>query len=468
MLKKNNSFFNRLDKFKNNNALITENNESITYKKLITYSEEISKKIENEKSLIFLLGQNNLETVASYISFVNAGHVVVLLDYKINDQFLKKLINLYKPSYIFCEKSKFKTSKIYLQTHSFKSYFLLKRNKKVANNFHRDLMLLMSTSGTTGSPKFVRLSYSNFQSNTKEIIKYLDIKSKDITITSLPFTYVYGLSVINTHLCVGATIVLTNSSMVEKKFWKLVNENKVNNLAGVPYNYSIIEKISKKGLPLSLKYTTQAGGKMDHVLIKKILEIYKLNKIKFIQMYGASEATSRMSYLDPIYASKKIGSIGKAIPGGKFYLIDRFGKKINKKYKKGELVYEGKNVFMGYAENFYDLSLPDLKKGILRTGDVAYKDKNGFYFIVGRKNRYIKLYGMRVNLSELENILLKKGIITLMKEASENKVYIYFKNLSKAKKAITYITKMTSINQNVFIIKKISEKNLSTNLKFKI
>jgi long-chain acyl-CoA synthetase len=468
MLKKNSPFFNELNKFKNKNALITEENKCITYKKLLIYSKAISKKTGNKRSLIFLLGQNNIETIAAYISFINSGHVLVLLDYRINNIFLNKLINLYKPSYIFCEKFKLKTTKLYLRTHKFKSYFLFKRNKEIQIKVHKNLMLLMSTSGTTGSPKFVKLSYSNFKSNTKEIIKYLNINSKDITISSLPFTYVYGLSVINTHLSVGGTIVLTNSSMVEKKFWQLINKNKVNNFAGVPYNYSIIEKIAKTGLPLTLKYTTQAGGKMDHVLIKKILDVYKLNNIKLIQMYGASEATSRMSYLNPTYAYKKIGSIGKTIPNGNFYLIDKNRKVIKEKFKKGELVYKGKNVFMGYAENLNDLSLPDLNNGILETGDIAYQDNEGFYFIVGRKNRYTKIYGIRINLSELENILLKKGIISLMKESTENKINIYFKNLSEADKAITYITKMTSINQNVFVVKKILKKNLSNNLKFKI
>ena len=140
-------------------------------------------------------------------------------------------------------------------------------------------MLLMSTSGSTGSPKLVKQSYLNVRSNTEKIIKYLNITSKDITITSLPFTYVYGLSVVNTHLFSGATIVLTNKSLVEKKFWNLIKTYNVNNFSGVPYNYSIINIIGKKGLPKSLKYTTQAGGKMNYKLIENILRIYSKHKI---------------------------------------------------------------------------------------------------------------------------------------------------------------------------------------------
>ena len=144
------------------------------------------------------------------------------------------------------------------------------------------------------------------------------------------------------------------------------------------------------------------------------------------------------------------------------------GKKISRKNKKGELVYKGKNVFMGYAENLKDLSLPNLNKGILKTGDIAFKDNEGFYFIEGRKNRYVKIYGARVNLAELESILLKKGIDTIMREGDENKIDIYFKNLSKKNESIKYLAKITSINQNVFVVKKVSKKNLTTNYKFKI
>ena len=472
MLKKNNLFFKKLESFKNNTALILENNKFITYKELLLGTNKISKLIEKEKKLIFLLGRNDLETITAYISFINKGHTVAFLDFRINKIFLKRLVKLYKPNYIFSEKKKLITINLYSPILNFKSYVLYKRKVGIKNILNKDLMLLMSTSGSTGSPKFVRQSYLNINSNTRKIIQYLNIKSKDITITSLPISYVYGLSVINTHLQVGATIVLTNYSMVEKKFWDLIENHKVNNLSGVPYNYSIIEKISKKGLPSSLKYTTQAGGKMNHILLKKIINIYKKNKIELIQMYGAAEATSRMSYLKWKFAEKKIGSIGKSIPGGSFYLIDKNGKKINRKTRKinrkGELIYHGKNVCMGYAENLKDLSLADLNKGVLKTGDIAYEDSEGFFYIEGRKNRYVKIYGIRVNLSELETILSKKGIDVIMREGKENKINLYFKDSNKIERGIKYISNITSINLNVFVSKILSKKNLTNNLKYKL
>ena len=468
MLKKNNLFFRKLSSFKKNTALILENNKFITYSELLLDTKKISKKLPNKKKLVFLLGKNNLETIIGYISFVNKGYTVVLLDFKINNIFLKNLISIYKPSYIFCEKEKVVNKNIYKSILKFKTYILYERKIIIETIINKDLMLLMSTSGTTGSPKLVKQSYSNILSNTQEIIKYLDIKSKDITITSLPISYVYGLSVINSHLLAGSTIILTNSSMVEKKFWVLIDTFKVNSLSGVPYNYSIIEKIFKKKTPSSLKYTTQAGGKMNDVLLNNIIKIYKKNKIKLIQMYGAAEATSRMSYLNWTNINKKFGSIGKAIRGGKFYLIDNKNIKITKDNKKGELVYQGKNVCLGYAQKLSDLSMPDINKGTFKTGDVAYRDSDGYYYIVGRKNRYTKIYGIRVDLSELELILLKKGIDTIMKEGEENKINIYFKSSQNIKKGIKYISKTTLINSNVFVSKILSKKNLTNNFKYKI
>ncbi len=468
MSKKDNFFYRKLVSFKKKIALILENKETITYNELLVYSEKISRKLHKKKKLVFLLGKNNLETIVGYISFISKGHAVVLLDSKINNLFLKNLIYIYKPNYIFCDTKKKRNKSIYKSILKFKAYSLLERKVNIEIAIADDLMLLMSTSGTTGSPKLVKQSYLNIFSNTKNIIKYLNIKSKDITITTLPISYVYGLSVINTHLLAGSTIVLTNSSMVEKNFWDLVNIFSVNSFSGVPYNYSIIEKIFNKNIPNSIKYTTQAGGKMNDVLLKNIIKIYKKNKIKLIQMYGAAEATSRMSYLNWRYISKKLGSIGKPILGGKFYLIDSKNKKIRKNNQKGELVYRGNNVCLGYAQKLSDLSLPDSNKGLLKTGDIAYRDNDGFYFIVGRKNRYTKIYGIRVDLSELELILLKKGIDTIMKEGEENKINIYFKDSKNIKEGIKYLTKITSINSNVFINKILSKNNLTNNFKYKI
>ena len=164
----------------------------------------------------------------------------------------------------------------------------------------------------------------------------------------------------------------------------------------------------------------------------------------------------------------KIGSIGKPIPGGKFTLRDNKGKIIKQINTKGELVYEGKNVCLGYAKNINDLNLSNVNKGILYTGDLAYKDKDGFYFIIGRKNRYAKIFGIRVNLAELEELFLKKGIDVVLKESKENKIEVYNNNMNKINKIIENIAKLTRININVFQAKKLLKKHLTMNFKYKV
>ena len=468
MFKKNNFFFKRFKKFRKKKALILENHKIVSYEELLDYCKKIQNKLADKKELIFLLGQNNLETIIGYISFVEKGYAIKFIDYRINQKFLKKLIYIYKPSYIYCEKNKFVRNLSYKILYQFKKYILLEKEKKIKHNINKNLMLLVSTSGTTGSAKFVRQSYKNIADNTKNIIKYLNIKNNDITITSLPISYVYGLSVINTHLFSGSCLVLTNKSMVERDFWKLISVFKVNNFAGVPYNYSIIEKIFKKKIPESIKYTTQAGGKMNETILKKIIGIYKKNKIKLIQMYGAAEATSRMSFLPWMFAEKKIGSIGKPISGGHFQLIDSKKKIIKKNFVKGELIYKGNNVCMGYAKNLNDLSLPDQNKGILKTGDIAFRDNDNFYYIVGRKDRYVKIFGNRIDLSELESILSSKGMDVIMRDGGENKIFVYFKDKTNIFSAINYISKLTAINSKVFVCRTITKKNLTYNLKYKV
>lgn len=464
----NNSFFKNPINFKKRKAIIINKNKFFTYDQVFKQSKILSDKVSKEKKLIFILAENNIETIIGYISFINKGHAIALLDHRTNRIFINDLIKKYSPDFVYCPNKLQKNILNYDNQFVYKNYSLLKRKIKKSILLSENLMLLMSTSGSTGSPKFVRLSYKNLISNSKRIIQYLKIKKKDITITSLPISYVYGLSVINTHLLKGASIVLTNRSMIEKDFWKLVNSCKVNNFSGVPYNYSIIDKIFKNNLPKTINYSTQAGGKMNLLLLKKIISKYKTSKIRLLQMYGAAEATSRMSYLNWKDAEHKLGSIGKPIPGGKFYIVGRDGKKIKTPYKSGELIYKGPNVFMGYAKNLKDLSLSDLNRGLLKTGDIAYKDKNGFYYIVGRKDRYVKIYGIRVDLSELETIFLKKGVNVNLKKGDENKIDVLYYKITNIKKTLEYVSRITSININVFVLKKITKKSLTYNYKLKL
>ena len=279
-------------------------------------------------------------------------------------------------------------------------------------------------------------------------------------------SYVYGLSVINTHIYKGASILLNTSSIIEKDFWVKMVENKISSFSGVPYIYDLIEKLNLKNFPpKTLKYSTQAGGKLSIRTLENIINKYKKFNIKFFSMYGASEATSRMSYVPWKMANKKRGSIGIPLKGGSFYLEDKNGKKINQSNKIGELVYSGKNVFMGYSNNLNDLSKGDVNNGIFKTGDYAYKDKNDYYFITGRKDRYIKIYGMRVNLDEFEDIITKYGVENICTQKKHDKILIYVKNFNKNEQLKKYLIKLTKLPPSSLEIKRVKKFKLNKNLK---
>jgi len=260
--------------------------------------------------------------------------------------------------------------------------------------------------------------------------------------------YTYGLSIIHTHLSKGASIALCEESLMSRNFWELFKRSKVNNFGGVPYIYEILKKLNFKSKNLkSLKYITQAGGKLSKDLSKEFIEICKNKKINMMFMYGQTEATARMSYLPWELAEKKIGSIGKPIKGGKFCLKNSKGELINKSNEIGELVYEGKNVALGYSENYEDLEKGDDNNGIISTGDLAKKDEGDFYYIVGRLRRFVKLFGVRVNLDDLENLINEIGYNCAC-VGDDEKIKIFITNTFKKEKLMEKISNITRIHKS--------------------
>ena len=461
------SFLKKIYKYKKKTALILDDGSKITYEKLINETEFIKKFIK-KRSLVIILAGNNLESIISYVALINFKSVVIMLDQKLDHNYLKKIIYSYKPDFVFAPKN-------YLFNNNFNKYFTLynyqiyKNKKNIQKKLSNDLAVLLTTSGSTGTKKFVRQSYKNYENNSKDIIKSLNINSSSTVITTLPISYTYGLSVINTHLLSGAKIILNEKSIISREFWKLYQIHRPSYFYGVPYIFKILAKMKFKNF-FSSKLTVAAcaGGELSSVdylnLIKKMEEHNKL----FFYMYGQTEATARMSVLNSKFSSTRHKSIGKPIGQGRFELRDNKNKIINKNNVSGNLYYKGKNVCLGYAKNVNDLNLPDTNNGILYTGDLAYKDKEGFYFIVGRKNRYTKVYGIRVDMSELEGLFLKKGFDVVLKEGKENKIAVYNNNSEKIKKTIEIIAHLTGINVNVFQSKKLLKKHLTRNFKYKV
>lgn len=390
-----------------NIAIITENDQRISYGELIALCEDFSERIESgKKNLIFILCSNTYEALCGYLACLRSDNVALLLNAKIDNQLLRSLVDKYKPDYFW---SQAPMSGQYIFSIGNYSLYKNEKNNRITK-IHSQLGLLLSTSGSTGSPKLVRLSKRNLQANVDSICEYLKISEFDRPVTVLPMYYTYGLSILNTHLNKGATILMTDASIMQSEFWDFAKTNKVTSLSGVPYSYQMYKRLNifKMNLP-SLQVMTQAGGKLSPKLSREFADQCSKSSIKFFIMYGQTEATSRMSYLPCEHAMEKSDSIGLPIPGGTFHLIDEEGCQILTPGVAGELVYQGENVMMGYAENEEDLSLGYELDKKLFTGDLAKFDEEGYYYIIGRKKRFIKLFGNRVGLDEVEMLLKSKG-----------------------------------------------------------
>lgn len=385
---------------------LQENGDTISYHEIVEFCEKI-KKIVPPRSLVFSLCRNTIGSLAGYVAFLSEGIVPLLISSQLEQGLLEYLMKTYRPNYLWIpaeQKDKFDGEFVFE-----KFGYLLLHYSSEKLILYKDLALLLTTSGSTGSPKLVRQTYKNIEENAKSIAAYLELDDTERPITTLPMNYTYGLSVINSHLLVGATVLLTETSYAQKGFWDFFKRDKATSLAGVPYTYEILKKIRFFGMDLpSLRYMTQAGGKLIPDLHKEFAEYAKNKGIRFYVMYGQTEATARMSYLPYEKSLEKYGSMGIAIPGGKFYLHDVEGHKITSPNVAGELIYEGPNVTPGYAECIRDLAKGDERNGVLETGDIAKFDKDGYYYIVGRLKRFLKIYGNRVNLDECERMVQER------------------------------------------------------------
>ncbi|MEH6733299.1 MAG: AMP-binding protein [Shewanella sp.] len=341
-----------------------------------------------EQSLVGLKFSATIWHVVTYLACFKAGVPMLILDAQISDNdAIKQANNIGANKFIGDNKL----------------IITLKNTPTVTRS---DLAILLSTSGSTGAAKSIMLSQQNLLSNAKSINQYLPMTAKDTGIASLPLSYSYGLSLLNSHLSIGARFVLTTESLISKTFWQLMADYQVTSLAGVPFSYQMLKrlKFEKMDLP-ALTYLTQAGGKLSADLVEYFYQITQQTQRKLYVMYGQTEASARIAYLPPCFLPEYSDCIGIAIPDGKLILRDlNNGSVITQPHVKGELCYQGPNVMLGYAINQDDLnshkSLTELK-----TGDVAELTSNGLIKISGRLNRILKIQGKRFSLDHIEQIL---------------------------------------------------------------
>ena len=443
--------FENIDNFKDNIALVSKSQGNINYRKIIENIKKISE-IVSSRSIVFLITKNTTGGLISYISLLKNKSIVVLIDQKTPQNNLLNLIQIYKPDFLAGPTDIVKILNLdgFKYVESIYDYSFHTSSQKILKKTYKGLSLLLPTSGSMGSPKFVKLTADNLIQNAKSIISYLKINKKKRTVTTMPFSYSYMMSIINTYIETGASIYVTESSIIEKDFWEGFRKNKITCFSGVPYIFETLIKLGlEKIFTDSLEEFTQAGGKLNRESLNKLINFCKKKDIKFTTMYGQTEASPRISYLDWKYISTKKGSIGKAIPGTKIMLKDNDGLKIKESKKEGEIVFEGKNVCLGYANCINDLNKPDENKGVLHTGDIGYFDEDGFFYLSGRKNRIAKIFGNRINLDELEEKLMNEGYRVASKYDGNKISVFYEKNLSQ-NELLKKITLISGQNKNGF------------------
>jgi len=406
-------------------ALIQDSGISLTYRELHRYGQQIAENIPH-RCLVFSLCTNSAGSIAGYTGFLNHHIVPLLLSSNLDISLLNALIKTYQPAFIWAPQN---MGDVLPGRAVFSAldYTLLRTDFEKSYPLHPDLALLLTTSGSTGSPKLVRQSYRNIQSNTKAIVQYLELDENERAVTTLPMNYTYGLSIINSHLYCGATLLLSGAPVFDRRLWDFFNAHQGTSFGGVPFTYEMLDKTGFFRLSLpTLRTMTQAGGKLPVELQKKFVAWANKNGVRFVVMYGATEATARMSYLPPEKAAEKPGSIGIPIPGGRFYLLDENGRVITEPGRTGALIYEGDNVTMGYAECGEDLIRGDENGGRLETGDMALFDEDGFYYIVGRTKRFLKIFGNRINLDEVEKLIISRcGPVECACTGTDDRLYVF-------------------------------------------
>jgi acyl-CoA synthetase (AMP-forming)/AMP-acid ligase II len=375
----------------------------LTYAELAARVDEVAERLREalgERRLVFLAPGPDLEAVLLYLGCLRAGLPLCLAEPHADP--LARLSRAYRPALVLAPETLVTPAGWTPGPSPVPGYVAAAAESLDAPELHSDLTLLLTTSGSTGSPKLVRLTARNLESNAGAITDYLGLGPGERAVQSLPLHYSYGLSVLNSHLVAGGTVVLTPHSFMRPEFWRHADEERATSFAGVPYMYETLHRLrfDPAGHP-SLRTLTQAGGALRRELTSHLHARTTQAGARFVVMYGQTEATARISYVPPHRLGDKIGTIGVPIPGGRLQLEPLDGVE----GAAAELVYEGDNVMMGYAETPADLALGDVQRGVLRTGDLGTVDGDGYFSVVGRLKRFAKLFGRRVSLEDVEREL---------------------------------------------------------------
>lgn len=450
--------FKTIEEGKDNIFIKNDKGESVTYKETLDYTLKI-KEVISERCFVFLFTKNNIGGVLNYVACIKNRIVPFLLSAETNKELVNNLLEVYKPRYIFLPvelKDNYKDYKIVYEDYD---YSILRTNYNEEEKLDEDLCMCTSTSGSTGTQKLVRLSYQNIAENTMQgwDFFYTNLERENIPLdnsnfkclVALPINYSFVLLIINIVLWGGGVVLITERNPFEKEFWEFFVREKANTFHGIPYHCEILNKIGffENQYP-DLQIMIIAGGVLSNELYDKCVSFAKRNKTIFGIGYGQSEATAVISELEGDKVESKKGSIGKGLTGMNLYLIDDAGNKINKPGIDGELVVEGNNIALGYSKDRKDLSKGNEFNKVLYTGDIAVFDEDGYFYIKGRKSRFVKLYGNRINLDDIE-LLIKKEYknLDIACVGKDEKIYIFINDEKYQNEVEAFILSKLNLNK---------------------
>lgn len=432
------------------NKLAVKDNEgyALTYGELVQAVKTISK-LPQPRSVVFNLCKNTVGSLVGYMGFIEGTAVPLMLSSKIEKDLLESLLCEYKPAYLWLPTEQ-ATEFDYPVLFEKYGYSLLETGNDIYQ-INDQLQLLMTTSGSTGSPKLVRYKKGNLEANARNVAKAFGWTAKERPVCDLGMQYTMGLNVINTHLYVGATLLLTTYNLVSADFWDYIKEEKATNFTGVPFSYDIFYRLHFDRMDLPYLTTlSEGGGKLTDARFIQLAEYAQRNGKRFIASFGTTETSARMACLPAELALTKTGSIGRAIPEGEIFLIDLEGKEIVESEAEGELCYRGPNVTMGYAVKKEELLYGDDFNGEYHTGDLARRDADGCYFVTGRMSRFLKLLSYRVSLDQCERLIQEQFNMECACTGTDHRMDIFITDNSKKKEVLDFISEKTNLFKTLF------------------
>lgn len=448
--------FLNLDKKKQNKiAIIDDSGSSMTYGEILDFSLKFGEVI-NHRTLIFIRCRNCIGATIGFLASLCNRIVPLLVGYDMDYELFQLLVNTYQPEFIWEPETD--VSHMGSAVYSAFGYRLVFTGYSPCK-MNSDLSLLLTTSGSTGSPKLVRHSFANLEAQGLHISEFFGLVDGDRALVDLPINYTMGLSVVISFLYTGATCCLTHYNVLDPEYWDFWRNNKITVFTNIPYTFEMLDRMKffKMEFP-DLRIITQGGGKLKENLYVKCAEYASANNIQFIPTYGQTEGTARMAYLPSEYVLQKTCCIGKAIPGGKLWLVDENGTPVDQSDTNGEMVYEGPNVTLGYAERKEDLELGDERRGVLYTGDLAKKDDDGFFYIVGRINRFVKLTGRRISLDDCERLINNRFNVMSACTGDDAFLSVYITDSDKTDEIHRYLSDKLKLNLRlikVFVVNSI-------------